>query len=82
VKIGINRQRSSYVEKGCLKNHRTTAAQVTAELNIHLEDPFSAKTALHELHETNIHGKVAIAKPLITKRNAQMRKRWRHGHIT
>jgi hypothetical protein len=27
-----------------LKNHRTTAAQVTAELNIHLEDPVSTKT--------------------------------------
>jgi hypothetical protein len=25
------------------KNHRTTAAQVTAELNIHLEDPVSIK---------------------------------------
>jgi IS30 family transposase len=26
------------------KNHRTTASQVTAELNIHLEDPVSTKT--------------------------------------
>jgi transposase len=26
------------------KNHRTTAARVTAELNIHLEDPVSTKT--------------------------------------
>jgi hypothetical protein len=26
------------------KNHRTTAAQVTAEINIHLEDPVSTKT--------------------------------------
>jgi hypothetical protein len=25
------------------KNHRRTAAQVTAELNIHLEDPISTK---------------------------------------
>jgi IS30 family transposase len=25
------------------KNHRTTAAQATAELNIHLEDPVSTK---------------------------------------
>jgi hypothetical protein len=25
------------------KNHRTTAAQVTAELSIHLEDPVSTK---------------------------------------
>jgi hypothetical protein len=27
-----------------LKNHRTTAAQVTAELNIQLEDPVSTKS--------------------------------------
>ena len=26
------------------KNHRTTAAKVTTELNIHLEDPVSTKT--------------------------------------
>jgi hypothetical protein len=26
------------------KNHSTTAAQVTAELNIYLEDPVSTKT--------------------------------------
>jgi hypothetical protein len=26
------------------KNHRTTAAQVTAELNIHLEDSVSTRT--------------------------------------
>jgi hypothetical protein len=26
------------------KNHRTTAAQVTAELNIHLEDPVFTET--------------------------------------
>jgi hypothetical protein len=27
-----------------LKTHRTTAAKVAAELNIHLEDPASTKT--------------------------------------
>jgi hypothetical protein len=27
-----------------LKNHRATAAQMTTELNIHLEDPVSTKT--------------------------------------
>jgi transposase len=56
------------------KNHRTTAAQVTAELNIHLEDPVSTKTARRELHKSNIHGRAAIAKPLITVSNAQMRQ--------
>jgi transposase len=29
------------------KNHITTAAQVTAELNSHLEDPVSTKTVRH-----------------------------------
>jgi hypothetical protein len=44
-----------------LKNHRTTAAQVTAELNIHLEDPASTKTVQRELHKSNIHGRAEIA---------------------
>jgi hypothetical protein len=65
-----------------LKNHATTAAQVTAELNIHLEGPVSAKTVRHELHKSNIHGRAATAKPLTTKSNAQMRKRWCHDHKT
>jgi len=26
------------------QNHRTTAARLTAELNVHLEDPFSTKS--------------------------------------
>jgi hypothetical protein len=46
------------------KNHRTTAAQVTTELNIHLEDLFSQKLP-DELHKSNIHGRAAIAKPLL-----------------
>jgi hypothetical protein len=47
----------------------------TAELNIHLEDPVSSKTVRRELHKSNIHGRAAIAEPLITESNAQMRKR-------
>jgi hypothetical protein len=40
---------------------------VTAELNIHIEDLVSTKTARCELHKSNIHGRAAIAKPLITE---------------
>jgi transposase len=47
-----------------LKNHTNTAAQ-----NNHLEDPVSTKTVQHELHKTNIHGRAAVAKPLITESN-------------
>jgi hypothetical protein len=58
------------------KNCRSTAAQVKAELNIHLEDPVSTKTVRRELHKSNVYSRAAIAKPLITESNAQMRERW------
>jgi hypothetical protein len=65
-----------------LKNHRTTAAQVTVELNIHLEDPVSRKPVRRELHKSNISDRAAIAKPLITESNAQMHKQWCHNRKT
>jgi hypothetical protein len=56
------------------KNHRITAAQVTAELSIHIEDPVSTKTVGRELHKSNMQIRAATAKPPITGSNAQMRK--------
>jgi hypothetical protein len=55
-----------------LQNQRTTAAHVAAELNIHPEDLVPTKTVRYELHKSNIHGRTAIAKLLITEGNAQM----------
>jgi hypothetical protein len=57
---------------------------VTAELNIHLEDPASSKTVRRELHKSNIDGsgRAAIPKPLITENNGQMRKRRCHDRKT
>jgi hypothetical protein len=52
--------------------HKTTAAQVTAELNIHLKDPISTKNVRLELHKSNILYNAAIAKSPITESNAQM----------
>jgi hypothetical protein len=64
------------------KNHKTTAARVTAELNIHLEGLLSTKIFRREFHKSNIHSRAAIATPLITENNAQMRKRWCHDNKT
>jgi transposase len=64
------------------KIHTNTTAQVTAELNIHLEDPVSTKTVRRELHKSNIHDRAAIVKPQITESNVQMRKQWYHDHKT
>jgi hypothetical protein len=57
------------------ENHTTVVAQVTAELNIHPEEPVYTKTVQCELHKSNIHSRAATAKPLIIERNAQMHKR-------
>jgi hypothetical protein len=74
-------RKSTLTERDCRtyrrivsKNKTNTAAQVTAELNIHLEYPVSSKTVRLELHKSNIHGRASIAKPLITESNVQMRK--------
>jgi hypothetical protein len=60
-------RKSTLTERGCRtlrrivsKNHRITAAQVTAEPKIHLEDPVSTKTAQRELHKSNFHGRAAL----------------------
>jgi hypothetical protein len=67
-----------YTEKDCFEKSQNycSRGERRAELNIHLEDTVSTKTVRRELHESNIHGRAAIAKPLITESNAQMRKRW------
>jgi hypothetical protein len=75
-------ERDRHALRIVLKNHRITVAQVTAELNIHLEDPVSTKTVHHKLHKSNIHGTAAIAKPLITESNTQMHKQWCRNHQT
>ena len=55
---------------------------MTAELSTHPEDPVSTKTVRRELHKSNVHDRVAIAKPLITENNAKRRKRWCDDHET
>jgi hypothetical protein len=50
------------------KNHTTAAVQVTAKLNIHLEDSVTTKTVQRELHKSNIHGRAATAELLIAEK--------------
>jgi hypothetical protein len=64
------------------KNHRTTAANVQAELNIHFEDHVSTKTVQQQLHKSTIHNTAATATPLVTENNAKSRKIWCDDHNT
>lgn len=65
-----------------VRNKKTTAAKVTAELNATLTNPVSTKTVRRELHKQGISGRAAIPKPLITDRNAKIRREWCHVHKT
>jgi transposase len=58
-----SRRKLTLTERDCFtlrrifpKNHRTTAAQMTAELNILLEDPVSTKTDVSFANPTSIVG--------------------------
>jgi transposase len=62
------------LERIVSKNHRTAAPNVTAELNTHLEDPLSTKTVRQEFHKSNIHGRAAIAKILITENSTKSQR--------
>jgi hypothetical protein len=57
------------------KNHRSTAAKVTAELNIYLEDPVSTKTVRQDLDKYDVYGRAAVAEPTITENDTKRRKR-------
>jgi hypothetical protein len=55
---------------------------VTAELNIHPEEPVTTKKFQQELHKSDIHGTAATSKPLITDSSAKGQKRWCDDHKT
>jgi hypothetical protein len=90
-KLSVKRNsvgKSTLTERDCFtlrrtvsKTHRTTATQVTAELNVHLEDHFH-KNYVTRVSNSNTHSRAAIAKPLNTKSNDHMCKRWCQDHKT
>jgi len=63
------------------KRHRTTAAKVTAEFSIQLEDRFHKNSPMR-VSQINIHGRAAIVKPLITGNNTKRWKIWCEYHKT
>jgi hypothetical protein len=48
----------------------------------HILKTVSTKTVQREFHKPNMHGRVAISKPLTTENNAKRRKRWCNDHKT
>ncbi|GFT94846.1 transposable element Tcb1 transposase [Trichonephila clavipes] len=50
-------------------------------MNTHLLNPVSMRTIQRELHTANIHGRVAIRKPLVSGRNSAKRLQWCRDHL-
>lgn len=63
------------------RKRKTTLPVITSEMNTHLQNPVSMKTIQRELHAANIHGRVAIPKPLVSARNALKRLQWCQDHL-
>jgi hypothetical protein len=50
-KLSERDRRKGVLKRTVSQSHRTTASKVTAELNIHPEDPVSSTTVRQELHK-------------------------------
>ena len=62
------------------KNKKTTAAKVTAEMNVMLPNPDSTKTIRRELHKQGIAGRAAIEKTFNSDDNVRNWKKWCLSH--
>ena len=56
------------------KTHRTTAANMTVELSVHLEDPVSTQAFDESFTNLTLYGRPSVAKLLITGNNAERRE--------
>ncbi|GFU24983.1 transposable element Tc1 transposase [Trichonephila clavipes] len=63
------------------RKRKTTLPQITSDINTHFQNPVSMKTIQRELHAANIHGRVAIPKPLVSAWNAMKRLEWYRDHL-
>ncbi|GFX92544.1 transposable element Tcb1 transposase [Trichonephila clavipes] len=65
-----------------MSTKRTTATEVTAKLNLHLDSPVSMIIMRGHLHKQNIYGRALVPKPLVTDFNAKLRLQWSYIHKT
>lgn len=78
-KLSSRQQRS--LKRTVTTDRRISAVKATAELNDSCDKPVSTRTVRRELHQMDLHGRAAIAKPLIRAPNAVARKKWCKEHL-
>lgn len=62
------------------RNRRLTAPEITAEINRGRRRPVSVSTTKRRLKEANLHGRVALRKPLLRRGNRKKRLQWAQNH--
>jgi hypothetical protein len=82
AEINTNRERSSYNVNDYFEKLQNYCSIGDSRTEYSSWRPRFNKTVRHYLHKSNTHCRAAIAKPLITESNAQMRKWWCHDHKT
>lgn len=77
-KLDSRQQRS--LKRIVKADRRITAMKATACFNDSSDEQVSTRTVRRALHKMGMHGRAAVAKPLIKPANAAKRKRWSKAH--
>lgn len=62
------------------RNRRLTAPEIAAEVNVERSQPVSVSTVKRRLQEADLHGRVALRKPLLRAINKKKRLQWAKEH--
>lgn len=62
------------------RNRKLTAPQIAAEVNRGREEQISVSTVKRRLQQANLHGRIAIRKPLLRRGNRGKRLQWARSH--
>lgn len=63
------------------RNRKRTAPEITSEVNRERENKISTSTVKRRLQEANLHGRVAVRKPLLRRGNRAKRLQWARNHL-
>lgn len=62
------------------RNRRKTAPEIAAEVSVGRRKQISVTTVKRRLGKAGLHGRVAVRKPLLRKKNKQKRYAWAQAH--
>ncbi|GFV97218.1 transposable element Tc1 transposase [Trichonephila clavipes] len=77
----ISRVMTAYKHLGKVSSAKRNSGRKSNWKDRDGQNPISMKAIQCELHAANIHGRVAVPKPLVSAVNAMKRPQWRRDHL-